>query len=171
LGTYPDVEVEVLVRHGFDVEADCGDRGDYLADLILLLAIHLSSSKQKQGIFCPLVPPLSVMWGSGVEVIASSGKGGKVPLVCTAALSCPRCPVRVSSAMSARAGWIWDRPYQSQDQYPRLLLRPDQPGELRNVAAHGVCVFMCICARFVAYYLRRFSFVVRLHRRGSVLLP
>ena len=37
-GAHPDVEVEVLVRHGLDVESDCGDRGDYLADLTLLLA-------------------------------------------------------------------------------------------------------------------------------------
>jgi len=29
----PDVEVEVLVRHGLDVEADRGNRGDDLADL------------------------------------------------------------------------------------------------------------------------------------------
>ncbi len=32
---YPDVEVEVLVRDGFDVEADCRDGGDDFADLWL----------------------------------------------------------------------------------------------------------------------------------------
>lgn len=34
-GTDPDVEVEVLVRDGFDVEADCRDGGDDFADLWL----------------------------------------------------------------------------------------------------------------------------------------
>jgi hypothetical protein len=95
----PDVEVEVLVRYGFDVEPDCGDRGNYLTDLILLLAIHLSSSKQS--VFCPLVPPLSVMWGGGeVECALFWLKG-----ICTfslyssvvlPALSSPRISIRVS---------------------------------------------------------------------------
>lgn len=31
--TYPDVEIKVLVCHGFDVEAYCWYCGDYLADL------------------------------------------------------------------------------------------------------------------------------------------
>lgn len=34
-GTDPNVEVEVLVRDGFDVEADCRDGGDDFADLWL----------------------------------------------------------------------------------------------------------------------------------------
>jgi hypothetical protein len=32
-GTYPDVEVEVLVCYGFDVEAYCRYCGDYFANL------------------------------------------------------------------------------------------------------------------------------------------
>ena len=57
-GAYPDVEVEVLVGYGFDVESDCGDRGDYFADLVLLLAISPSIK-----LCCPPNPPLSVTWG------------------------------------------------------------------------------------------------------------
>lgn len=31
--TYPDVEIEVFVCDGFDIEADCRDGGDDFADL------------------------------------------------------------------------------------------------------------------------------------------
>lgn len=42
-GAYPDVEVEVLVRDGFDVEADCRDGGDDFADLCLLDSVITAS--------------------------------------------------------------------------------------------------------------------------------
>jgi hypothetical protein len=90
--------------------------------------------------------------GAAMELgVRFSGGCEWVPLVCTAALSCLHYPVRVSSAMSARAAWIWGGPYESKDQYPRLFLRPDQRGELGNVAAHGVYVYVYA---YVCIYVR-----------------
>ena len=41
---YPDVEVEVLVRDGFDVEADRRDGGDDFADLWLPQMLSIPAS-------------------------------------------------------------------------------------------------------------------------------
>ena len=75
LATYPDVEVEVLVRDGFDVKAYCGYGGHYLADLSLSVSAG----------------PCDGWTGSGT------------PLVCTAALFFLHCPVQW--VVSDRAAW------------------------------------------------------------------
>lgn len=96
-GAYPDVEVKVLVRYGLDVESDCGDRGDYLADLILLLAFSLF----KQANWSPVRSFLPIRnVGQRWSCALFWRKGGKVPLVCTAALSCLHCPVRSRQSCS-----------------------------------------------------------------------
>ena len=68
-------------------------------------------------------------------------KEEEVPLVCTAASSCPHYPV-LSSATSATPCMVSRAPYKSQNQYPCLLLRPDQRLEFGNVAAHGVYAYV-----------------------------
>ena len=65
-----------------------------------------------------------------------------VPSICTVASSCQHCPAFVISTSTSAGPRRISSSHESQNEYPCLLLRPDQPRELRNIATHIVwCVW------------------------------
>jgi hypothetical protein len=107
--TYPDVEIEVFVCYGFDVEAYCWYCGDYLADLG----------------WC-------VSWFGTVEAIAwricccIDIRTGYVyvPSVCIVMLSCLHCPDICNQHSWFEVSYGNIASYKTQNQYPYLFLCP-----------------------------------------------
>lgn len=80
----------------------------------------------------------------------------RIPSVCTTESFCRRCPAFVIS--NAASTVLLPRcSYKSQDEYPCLLLCPDQPRKLGDIAAHGVYLL----------YSRGFRVAVQLARAGG----
>lgn len=90
LSAYPDVEIEVLICDGLDVESYRGDRGDHLANL------------NKHKVSAELLSPCAR--ACGWAVMSS-------PSACTTVSSFLRYPVQVARGLSAlhllRSGGRW----------------------------------------------------------------
>lgn len=122
--TYPDVKVEVLVRHRLDIEPYRRYCRDYFANLL-----RLSIQTPACITWLPLRLGVQLMLClfQSATYLQPVKKGSLASIVLPFVISLHLC-----RTLSYR------QPYKTQYEYPCLLLRPDQPREFRNIAAHDV---------------------------------